>query len=457
MRKKCRKTIGAAVLIACLTVLIPVHASDTDNLQQSIDELEQTQQDLQNQINQVQSGSGTIENALDTTQQQVEALKAKKAELEANMKMLDTQLGDAVRELSDITAAQEAKQQEIDSAGAALSEAEKTEKQQYDNMKRRIRYMYEEGTQTYLAVLISAADASELLNRAEYIASIYKYDRDMLTKYEAAKTAVAEQKDILTKQYEELETLKAAANEKKAGMEVLLNEKNAQLAQYNATIASTQALADQYQQQIDEREELIAQLEAAARDAAAQQDAAIAALTQTLNQLQNQERDAAEAAAAQAVLQKMAAEAQAQLEADGESALTVDPNTLFVWPCPASTRITSEYGYRMHPIYGDLRLHNGIDIGADMGSSIIAAYKGTVIGAGYNSSMGNYVMLDHGEGLVTIYMHASYLCVSEGDTVQTGQLIALVGSTGDSTGPHLHFTVRLNGNYVSPWNYVRSS
>lgn len=454
---KCRKAIGLAVIMACVAVMMPVHASDMEDLQQSIDELEQTQQDLQNQIDQVENGSGTIENALDTTQQQVDALKAKKAELETSMKTLDEQLGTAVKELSDITAAQEAKQQEIDSAGAALSEAEKTEKQQYANMKLRIRYMYEEGSQTYLAVLLSAADASDLLNRAEYIASIYKYDRDMLAKYETAKSAVAQQKDTLTKQYEELETLKTAANEKKAGMEALLNQKTAQLAQYNATIASTQALADQYQQQLDEREALIAQLEAAAMDAAAQQDAAIAALTQTLNQLQNQERDAAEAAAAQAVLQKMAEEAQAELAAAGESALTIDPNTLFAWPCPASTRITSEYGYRIHPIYGDLRLHNGVDIGAEMGSSIIAAYKGTVIGAGYNSSMGNYVMIDHGEGLVTIYMHASYLCVSEGDTVQTGQLIALVGATGDATGPHLHFTVRLNGNYVNPWNYVRSN
>lgn len=457
MKKGCRKAAGLAVLLACMAVLRPVCASEVEDLQQSIDDLEQTQQELQNQIDQVQDGNGTIENALDTTQQQVAQLEAEKAELEANMKSLDEQLGAVVKELSDITAAEEAKQQEVDSASSALSQAEQTEKQQYDNMKLRIRYMYEEGSQTYLAVLFSAADASELLTRAEYISSIYKYDRDMLAKYEEAKAAVAGQKETLTAQYEDLEALEAEANEKKASMEALQNEKNEQLAQYNAMITSTQALADQYQQQLDEREALIAQLEAAAQDAAAQQDAALVALTQTLAQLENQERDAAEAAAAQAVLQKMAAEAQAQLEAAGESALTVDPNTLFVWPCPSSTRITSEYGYRIHPIYGDLRLHNGIDIGAETGSSIIAAYQGTVIGAGYNSSMGNYVMIDHGEGLVTIYMHASYLCVSEGDIVQTGQLIALVGATGDATGPHLHFTVRLNGNYVNPWNYVSSS
>ena len=103
---------------------------------------------------------------------------------------------------------------------------------------------------------------------------------------------------------------------------------------------------------------------------------------------------------------------------------------------------------------GTEKFHNGIDIGAPSGSSILAAYDGEVVSAAYDSVMGNYVMINHGSGLYTIYMHASALYVSSGQKVSRGEQIAAVGSTGRSTGPHLHFTVRLNGSYVSPWNYV---
>ena len=100
------------------------------------------------------------------------------------------------------------------------------------------------------------------------------------------------------------------------------------------------------------------------------------------------------------------------------------------------------------------KFHNGVDFAANSGTPIMAAYDGTVVGAAYNSSMGNYVMIDHGDGLFTIYMHASELYVSSGQSVSKGETIAAVGSTGRSTGPHLHFSVRLNGEYVNPWNYL---
>jgi murein DD-endopeptidase MepM/ murein hydrolase activator NlpD len=109
----------------------------------------------------------------------------------------------------------------------------------------------------------------------------------------------------------------------------------------------------------------------------------------------------------------------------------------------------------MHPTLGVQKMHNGIDLAAPTGSSILAAYSGTVVAAAYSSTMGNYIMIDHGDGLYTIYMHASALYVSTGQEVSAGQNIAAVGSTGRSTGPHLHFGVRLNGSYVSPWNYLK--
>ena len=108
----------------------------------------------------------------------------------------------------------------------------------------------------------------------------------------------------------------------------------------------------------------------------------------------------------------------------------------------------------MHPTLGVEKFHNGLDMAAPGGSPILAAYDGNVVAADYSSSMGNYIMIDHGDGLYTIYMHASALYVSKGNFVVKGQNIAAVGSTGRSTGNHLHFSVRLNGNYVNPWNYL---
>ena len=109
----------------------------------------------------------------------------------------------------------------------------------------------------------------------------------------------------------------------------------------------------------------------------------------------------------------------------------------------------------MHPTLGVQQFHNGVDMAAPSGSAILAAYDGEVVAAAYSSTMGNYIMIDHGDGLYTIYMHASSLGVSKGQMVARGEQIAAVGSTGRSTGPHLHFGVRLNGSYVSPWNYLQ--
>ena len=125
----------------------------------------------------------------------------------------------------------------------------------------------------------------------------------------------------------------------------------------------------------------------------------------------------------------------------------------FTWPCPSSTYITSSFGSRLHPILKTWIYHTGVDIGASSGNNILAAASGTVIMASWYGGYGNCVMIDHGGGIVTLYGHASSLCVSKGDTVSRGQVIAYVGSTGRSTGPHLHFEVRKNGEYVNPMSY----
>jgi murein DD-endopeptidase MepM/ murein hydrolase activator NlpD len=126
----------------------------------------------------------------------------------------------------------------------------------------------------------------------------------------------------------------------------------------------------------------------------------------------------------------------------------------FCWPSASSTRVTSEFGMRFHPILKVNKLHTGIDIGAASGTKVLAANNGTVIKAGWNNSYGNVVMIDHGGGIVTLYAHNSKLLVSTGDVVSKGQNIALSGSTGNSTGPHIHFEVRVNGDYKNPRDWL---
>lgn len=258
---------------------------------------------------------------------------------------------------------------------------------------------------------------SELLNKAEYISKISEYDRNQLDKYVAIKEDI-EQKEIrLEQEKAELLTLQESTEAKHASVEQLLSEKEKELKNYESQIANAEAQASQYQAEIAAQEAQIAQMEA---------------------ELKRQEE-----------------EARRKAEAQGQTYKTVSIGDItFTWPCPASSRITSYFGSREAPTEGASTNHKAVDIGASTGTDIIAAADGQVSIATYSASAGNYIMLNHGGGVTTVYMHCSKLLVSAGESVKKGQVIAKVGSTGYSTGPHLHFGVRVNGTYVDPLQYV---
>lgn len=159
--------------------------------------------------------------------------------------------------------------------------------------------------------------------------------------------------------------------------------------------------------------------------------------------------------AIEAEIKRREEEARKAAEAAGKTYKTVDlGNIHFIWPCPASSRITSYFGSREQPVKGASTNHQGIDIGVASGSAIKAAADGEVTIATYSPSAGNYVMISHGGSVSTVYMHCSQLLVSPGQKVKQGETIAKSGSTGYSTGPHLHFGIRSNGSYVNPLKYV---
>ena len=249
-----------------------------------------------------------------------------------------------------------------------------------------------------------------MYEKAEYIEMLSSYDRKKLDEYVAQAEYVSLCKESLEEEKSVLDEARRVQEEEEASMNALISAKEQEISNVTSDIKNKEAAIAEY-------------------------EADIAAQNQTI-----------------AALEKAVAEERARLAE--EQGRRYDGG-VFTWPAPSYTRISDDYGNRIHPTLGIQKFHNGIDMAAPGGSAILAAYDGKVVAADYNSSMGNYIMIDHGDSLYTIYMHASALYVSKGTEVSKGQKIAAVGTTGRSTGNHLHFSVRKGGSYVNPWSYLK--
>ena len=369
--------------------------------------------------------------SLDTAKKKKTAIEQEKKRAEAALKKLETLKGDAVRyvaeldvtlealgeELSKLMTDIETKEVQIKNTEEELLAAELTEAEQYGAMKLRIKYMYEKGDSTFIDLLMEARSLSELLNKAEYIGQISEYDRQKLDEYEATKEQIAETKLILEAEHTELLDLREQTEAKHASVEELMIAKQAEIKSVENKIAAAEEEVSEYAKDLKAQENSIKAIEAE--------------------------------------IKRKEEEAKKKAEAAGQTYKTKSIGDIkFVWPCPASGRITSKFGARTSPTKGASSDHKGIDIGAATGTNIVAAAAGEVVVSTYSYSAGNYVMLNHGGGVYTVYMHASKLLCKVGETVKQGQVIAKVGSTGYSTGPHLHFGIRVNGTYVNPSQYV---
>ena len=340
-----------------------------------------------------------------------------KADTEKYVRQLDGNLNELAGELTRLEEQIAQKEGEIAQAQDELAAARETEANQYDSMKLRIKYMYERGDTSYLDLILQSKSISQMLNRAEYVSKITEYDRDMLEKYQETKEAVAEREAALEQEHVELVALQDSTKAKQASVKQLLADKEAELTAYNSKISATQDQIAGYEADIKAQEDKMRQIEAE--------------------------------------MKRREEEAKKKAQQAGQTYTVKDlGNISFKWPCPSSSRITSNFGDRESPTEGASSNHKGMDIGASTGADIIAAADGEVVIATYSYSAGNYIMIDHGGGVSTVYMHCSQLLVSKGAKVKQGQVIAKVGSTGYSTGPHLHFGIRSGGTYVNPRNYV---
>lgn len=394
---KKKLTAGLAGVL-CLALAFPVFAAKTglDDAKQKKTALEQEKK---------------------KTEETLKGLESLKSDAAAYVKKLDLSLEALDEEMTKLESDISGKEQQISDTKEELEQARQVEKKQYESMKLRIKYMYEKGDSSYVDLLLKAESLSELLNKAEYIGKISNYDREMLDRYIATKEQIAEDEEKLEGEHKELLALQEQTEAKQASVEQLLTAKQKELKNYESQISVAENQLTEYQKDIKAQEDSIKQIEA---------------------EIKRQEEEA----------RKKAAQS-------GGSYKTVNLGDIkFIWPCPASSRITSPFGGRSSPTKGASSYHQGMDIGAPSGSDIIAAASGEVVVSTYSYSAGNYVMINHGGGVYTVYMHASRLLVTVGQQVKQGQVIAKVGSTGYSTGSHLHFGIRVNGTYVNPKTYV---
>lgn len=406
-------------LIFCMQPVCNVQATEESNLSEA------------------QQEKKTLENDLQKAKELIDSLKGSKEDIQSEVEKLDKQLNEISGKVKELESQLSKKRQEIANTESALNKAKEQEKKQYRNMKKRIQFMYENGQTSYVEMLLSADSFTDFLNAVEYITQISQYDRKMLKEYQNMQVTIADTQKTLETDYASLQSLQAKVQEEKQAVAALESAKKGELNDVADDLTDAQSVAKAYEAEIQAQNEVIVQIQAAQKRAAEQQVAQQQAQAAEENQ-----------GATDAARENQNTAQNTTPSGNGQSTGSM------MWPCPSSKRVTSDYGPRTSPTNGASSNHKGIDIGAAYGADIVAADGGTVLVATYSSSGGNYVIIDHGGGLCTVYMHASSLTVSAGQTVSKGQVIAKVGSTGISTGNHLHFGVTLNGVYVSPWGYV---
>ncbi len=408
----CALAVGARLLPGILTPLsVCASAAGAASAAGSGSNVSQSIKEKEDQIAQMRKDTDKLKNGLTDLQKLKKELEAKRADLKQYITQLDQSLAEIEAKVADLKVQISEKESEIARTEEELRLAQDEEEKQKLLLAAHIKLMYESGDIQILEVFLKSKSIGEFLNRADAMERIAAYDQLMWERYQENCRYIALCADQLSLEKEVLDQAEDALETEQRNLEELIDQKNRDITAYDTDInTKAQAIKD-YEASIAQQNEEIKELEA------------------------------------------LVAEERRQALANSGSVLTYD-NGVFKFPLASYTRISDDYGMRMHPTLGVEQFHTGVDFAAPKGTAIYAAYDGKVVAATYSSSMGNYVMIDHGSGLYTIYMHSSALYVSKGDLVVRGDTIAAVGSTGRSTGNHLHFSVRLNGEYVSPWNYL---
>jgi murein DD-endopeptidase MepM/ murein hydrolase activator NlpD len=340
-----------------------------------------------------------ISRNIDATQSKVTSVKKQESSIMGQIQSLEKEISSTENQITATEDRIAFLEDSIVATQADIEETEQNLKEKSELLSERLVVLHEQGEVTYLEVLLSATDFKDFLTRYEMVNSIIEQDVDLIASINQDKQDLEMRKSDLEVKKKELEN----ALKQQESMRAQLDEQKAEKKQILASVQNERAAFEKALQELEE----------------------------TSRQLEQMIR---------------------QLQGGSSEALGTG---VYTWPTPGFTTITSPYGMRYHPILKTRKMHTGVDIGAPMSATIVAADSGKVIHAGWMGGYGQVIVIDHGNGVSTLYAHQSAFLVGNGATVSKGQAIGKVGSTGWSTGPHLHFEVRINGSYTDPMPYIR--
>ena len=410
MRKFIKVILIIFIIISLMTITsfatnenqIENQNSTKNNTDEQNDEEENSEENnYSDRVEELKEKKEDIENQSEESNEQLQFVSEELSDLLVEVSELTQSIYEKQTEIEQLTTKSEKLSSQIEEGNKRLVESRQNYEEQKEILEKRLVAMYEMGETSYLDLLLNSKGLSNFISNYYYISEIANTDNELLNIVRTQKESIEKIMKTLEKKETELTTSKQNLEKATIAISNMVIVKNQKMQELSEEEANLQQEIEQYQAEIQQVEAEIRLL-----------------------------------------------------------SLSSDTSTyvggMMSWPVPGYTRISSPFGMRTHPITGVYKLHTGTDIGAPYGATFIASNDGIVTKAGFNTAYGNMVIIDHGGGISTLYAHGSEILVQVGQVVTRGTPVLKVGSTGYSTGPHAHFEIRINGEYVNPLDYISS-
>ena len=424
--------LAVSMLLALLVSVLPVSASAKSSAQikEEISDLKGDRSEIWAQLEELQSQQ-------DATWESIEEMVEQKNNIDQQIGLLYTEIDNINAQIRSYTELIAANQEELDVAEARLEELN-------EKNKERIQAMEEEGKISYWSVIFKAKSFTDLIDRLNMMEEINRADQRRMSELSEAAQAVNEARAALETEKAALEESRVALKESQTVLDEKRAEADAILAELNADKRALDQMEADYEAEEAKLSAEIAAAEVEYTKALKAEEEARRKAEEERKRKEEEEKKKQEQA------NNNSGSSGSDSGSSGGSSSSSEG-----WGRPCSWRkLTSPYGYRIHPTLGYRKFHNGVDLANDRGTPIYAVRSGKVTVATYGSTYGYYVTINHGDGYSSLYAHMTHYVVSKGQTVSKGQLIGYMGSTGRSTGPHLHFSIFYNGSSVNPMNYI---